>query len=81
MSASVVIREYAPTDEAALIGLVLELQAFEGQWDDCVRPAHEIGPWYVADLLNQCAKDQGTVLLAERDCHAVGYATILWSQL
>ena len=76
MSASVDIREYAATDEAALIGLVLELQAFEGQWYDRVRPAAEIGPWYVADLLNQCAKDQGTVLIAERDGKAVGYATI-----
>lgn len=76
MSASVIIREYTPTDEAALIGLVLELQAIEGQWDDYVRPAAEIGPWYVADLLNQCAKDQGTVLIAERDGKAVGYAVI-----
>ncbi len=76
MSASFVIREYAATDEAALIGLVLELQAYEGQWYDRVRPAAEIGPWYVADLLAQCAKDQGTVLIAGRDCHAVGYAVI-----
>jgi GNAT superfamily N-acetyltransferase len=76
MCANVVIREYAPTDEAALIGLVLELQASEGQWYDRVRPATEIGPWYVADLLSQCAKDQGTVLIAERDGKAVGYAVI-----
>lgn len=76
MSAHVVIREYAPTDEAALIALVLELQAFEGQWYDRVRPAAEIGPWYVADLLNQCARDQGTVLIAECDGDAVGYAVI-----
>ncbi len=76
MSANTVIREYAATDEAALIGLVLELQAYERQWDDCVRPAAEIGPWYVADLLNQCAKDQGTVLIAERAGKAVGYAVV-----
>ena len=76
MSANAVIREYAPTDEAALIGLVLELQAFERQWDDCVRPASDIGPWYVADLLNQCARDQGTVLVAERDGKVAGYAVV-----
>ena len=76
MNASVVIREYAPTDEAALIGLVLELQAFEGQWNDFVRPAAEIGPWYVADLLRQCAQDQGTILIAERDGKVAGYAVV-----
>ena len=76
MSATVVIREYAASDEAALLGLVLELQAFEGQWDEGVRPASDIGPWYAADLLNQCAKDQGTVLIAERDGKVAGYATI-----
>ncbi len=76
MSANVVIREYAATDETALIGLVLELQSIEGQWSEFVRPAAGMGPWYVADLLNQCAKDQGTVLIAERAGQAVGYATI-----
>lgn len=76
MSVNITIREYAPADEAALIGLVLELQAYEGQWSEFVRPAAEIGPWYVADLLNQCVKDQGTVLIAERDGKAVGYAVI-----
>lgn len=76
MDARVIIREYASADEAALIDLVLGLQAFEGQWYDRVRPAAEIGPWYVVDLLNQCAKDQGTVLIAERDGEPVGYAVV-----
>ncbi len=76
MSPNLVIREYRPTDKAALLGLVLELQAFEGQWNEFVRPAADIGPWYVVDLLNQCAKDQGTVLLAVRGGQAVGYAVI-----
>lgn len=76
MSTNVIIREYTPADEAALIGMVLELQAYEGQWYDRVRPASEMGPWYVADLLNQCAKDQGTILIAERDGKAVGYTVI-----
>jgi len=76
MSASVLIREYARADQSALLGLVLELQAFERQWDEDVRPASDIGPWYVADLQNQCAKDQGTILIAERTGKAVGYAVI-----
>ena len=76
MSADIIIREYDPSDEAALISLVLELQAIEGQWYDRVRPAAEMGPWYVADLLSQCAKDQGTVLIAERIGKAVGYAVV-----
>lgn len=76
MTAKVVIREYVPADEAALLGLVLQLQSIEGQWSDLVRPAAEIGPWYVGDLLAQCVKDQGTVLIAERDGAVVGYAVI-----
>jgi GNAT superfamily N-acetyltransferase len=76
MSLSFAIRAYTPTDEAALIGLVLELQAVEGQWYDRVRPAADMGPWYVADLLNQCAQDKGTILIAERKGQAVGYAVI-----
>ena len=65
MSTNVLIREYTAADESALMALVLELQAVEGQWSDFVRPASEMGPWYVADLLAQCARDQGAVLIAE----------------
>jgi GNAT superfamily N-acetyltransferase len=73
---SCTIRDYTPADEAALIALVRGLTTFEGQWYDRVRPAAEIGPWYVADLLANCARDQGIVLLAERDGQIAGYATI-----
>jgi ribosomal protein S18 acetylase RimI-like enzyme len=76
MSAIAVIRTYTPADQAALMALVLELQAVEGQWSDLVRPASEMGPWYVADLLAQCARDQGTILIAERDGTVAGYAVI-----
>ena len=76
MANNLCIRTYTPNDETALIGLVRGLIAFEGQWYDRVRPPAEIGPWYVADLLDNCAKDQGTILLAERDGEVVGYAVI-----
>jgi GNAT superfamily N-acetyltransferase len=76
VSATIRIRDYMPADQAALIGLVRELNVFEGQWNEFARPAADIGPWYVADLLNQCAKDQGTVLIAERDGKTVGYAVV-----
>lgn len=76
MGTPALIREYEPSDEADLIGLVRGLIAFEGQWYDRVRPPAEVGPWYVADLLENCARDQGTVLLAESDGLVVGYAVI-----
>lgn len=76
MSPNIRIRTYTPADEAALMALALELQAIEGQWDDLVRPASDMGPWYIADLLDQCAKDQGTILIAERDGTVAGYAVV-----
>lgn len=76
MSPTTIIRTYAPADESALIGLVRGLIAFEGQWYDRVRPPAEVGPWYVVDLLENCAKDQGTILLAECDGAVAGYAVI-----
>lgn len=76
MCSDIRIRTYTPADEAALLALVLELQAIEGQWSDFVRPASEMGPWYVADLLDQCAKDQGAILIAEHDGRVAGYAVV-----
>ena len=55
---------------------MLALQAIEGQWSDLVRPAGDMGPWYVADLLAQCAKDEGSILIAEREGEVVGYAVV-----
>ena len=72
MCSDIRIRTYAPADEAALMALVLELQAIEGQWSELVRPASEMGPWYVADVTDQCAKDQGTILIAGRDGQVAG---------
>lgn len=76
MSPNIRIRTYTSADETALLALVLELQAIEGQWDELVRPASGMGPWYVADLLDQCAKDQGTILIAEHDGKVAGYAVV-----
>jgi GNAT superfamily N-acetyltransferase len=76
VSAAVVIREYREADEAALIGLVGELQEVELGWIPIMRPAAEIGPWYVADLLAQCERDGGTILIAEQAGRVIGYATI-----
>lgn len=76
MSRDLSIREYRETDEAALVGLVGELQATEAAFYDRMRPAAEIGPWYVADLKAQCAREEGTILIAERDGLVAGYATV-----
>lgn len=77
MTSAIVMRDYAPTDEAALIGLVQDLQRFEGPFYDRLVPAAEIGPWYIERLLAGCANNKGFIRLATRDGTVVGYATIL----
>ena len=36
-----------------------------------------MGPWYIDLLKKQCPEDDGTILIAEEDGKALGYATIL----
>ena len=77
MSDAIFIRDYAPTDQAALIRLVQELQRFEAPFFDRLVPASEIGPWYVERLLAGCAKSKGFIRIATRDHAVAGYSTIL----
>ncbi len=48
------IRDYAPEDKAALIGLVRELQVAEGAVYDRMKPPEAIGDWYVEGLIEAC---------------------------
>lgn len=77
MTLAITIRDYRPDDEAAVIGLVRELQAFEEDIYDRLIPAADIGGWYVARLLKDCAEKSGRILVAERAGGIVGYATIM----
>ena len=37
----------------------------------------DIGPWYIAETKKWCAKNDGTIFVAERDAALLGYATLL----
>ena len=37
----------------------------------------EIGSWYLEEVKKWCAKQEGTILVAEHDAQLLGYATVL----
>lgn len=70
-------REYKETDAERLIALIRELQAHEVALYDRMKPAAEMGHWYIDLLKKQCAEDDGVILIAEENGETLGYATIL----
>jgi ribosomal protein S18 acetylase RimI-like enzyme len=71
------VRKYEDFDTPALIALIRELQASEVALYERMKPAADMGEWYVNRLKQQCAEDDGVILIAEEDGKAVGYAVIL----
>lgn len=75
----ITIREWRPEDQAALIALLRELQAFEGAFNPRLKPSGDIGAWYIDMLSLQCAKLDGTILVAEDASGLLGCAVVyLW---
>jgi GNAT superfamily N-acetyltransferase len=71
------VRPYDRRDLAAVVRLVRELQAHEAALFDRMKPAENMGIWYV-DLLEKWNREEdGTLLVAEENGEVVGYATIL----
>src|SRR3954471_22488015 len=71
------VRPYDRGDLAAVVRLVRDLQAHEAALFDRMKPAGEMGAWYV-DLLEKWNREEhGTLLVAEENGEVVGYATIL----
>jgi GNAT superfamily N-acetyltransferase len=70
------IKPYSKADSEALIDLVRELQGFEAELYELMKPASEIGPWYLDLLEEYSRKDDGTILIAWEGGRAVGYASI-----
>jgi GNAT superfamily N-acetyltransferase len=64
------IRRYRDGDEAQVVELARELQAFESPLYMWGKPPEDIGPWYLEETKKWCAKNDGVILVA-------GYATIL----
>jgi GNAT superfamily N-acetyltransferase len=77
ISAAVTIREYKDSDEAQVVELARELQAFEAPLYKWGKPPEEIGPWYLEETKKWCAKNEGVILVAEHARALLGYATIL----
>ena len=71
------IREYKDSDEAQVVDLVRELQAFESPLYQWGKPPEDIGPWYLEETRKWCAKNDGIILVAEHAKVLLGYATIL----
>ncbi|WP_119268600.1 GNAT family N-acetyltransferase [Taklimakanibacter deserti] len=71
------IREYRESDAAAIIALIRELQASEVVLYERMKPAADMGQWYVDLLKKKCAEDEGVILIAEENGATLGYAVIL----
>jgi GNAT superfamily N-acetyltransferase len=70
------IKPFSQTDSEAFLSLARELQGYETQFYDLMKPADEIGPWYL-DLVKEYAqKEDGTILVAWEEDRIVGYASI-----
>jgi GNAT superfamily N-acetyltransferase len=70
------IKSFSDADSEAFLSLARELQGYETQFYDLMKPADEIGPWYLKLVQEYSQKEDGTVLIAWENGHAVGYASI-----
>jgi ribosomal protein S18 acetylase RimI-like enzyme len=71
------VRQYKASDAPALIVLIRELQASEVALYERMKPAADMGEWYIELLKKQCAEDDGAILIAEEDDKVLGYAVVL----
>jgi ribosomal protein S18 acetylase RimI-like enzyme len=71
------IRPYRAEDSGPLLDLVRQLQGFEAALFERMKPAADIGAWYLELLERQCREEAGTILVACDGDNRVGYATIL----
>jgi ribosomal protein S18 acetylase RimI-like enzyme len=80
MTQQLLIRPYESSDEHKVVMLSRELQDHESRIFDRMTPPNEIGSWYVARILRDARNSGGELLVAERDGHVAGYATLLIGQ-
>ena len=77
ITAAVTIRDYRDSDELALSGLLRELQTAELKFNARLKPAGEIGEWYIERLRQQCGALAGAILLAMNGSSCLGCAVVL----
>ncbi|NJM30267.1 MAG: hypothetical protein HC855_09335, partial [Rhizobiales bacterium] len=74
---AITIREYREEDRDEVIALARELQSHEIPYYDRMKPADQMGSWYVDHLIAEVRKHKGSILVAETDAGLAGYATLL----
>ena len=74
---SIRIREFEEADRPALLALVRDLQATQLALYDRMKPPGDIGDDYLQHLLDECAKFNGSILVAADGDALVGYAVVL----
>jgi GNAT superfamily N-acetyltransferase len=70
------IRPFSKADSEAFLNLARELQGYEAELYELMKPAAEIGTWYLDLLEEYSRKEDGTILIAWEDGRAIGYASI-----
>lgn len=70
------VRDFRASDSEQVLTLARDLQSFELDLYDRMMPVEDIGDWYIAALLDQCANEDGAILVAEEDDELIGFATI-----
>ena len=68
----IAVRNYREDDEASVVAVIRDLQRHEGQYFDRLKPAEEVGPWYVGVLQKELAQGE-----AERRGDERNYARYL----
>lgn len=76
-SATCVIREYRENDLSAVRDCIAELQDFEREIDDRLRPGASMAAEFLSRMIDRCRDCVGTILVAEYESAVVGFATIL----
>lgn len=73
----IAVRRFAETDAEAVIELVRQLQIHEARYFDRMKSPDDIGPWYLREMQEACARHAGDILVAETVGRVLGYAVLL----
>jgi GNAT superfamily N-acetyltransferase len=71
------IRAYHDGDAAGVRACIVDLQEFERQIDERLRPGEAIAADYLDQMIDRCRECAGTILVLECDGMIVGFATVL----
>jgi ribosomal protein S18 acetylase RimI-like enzyme len=71
---AIVVREFVPSDREEVVGLLLELQRYERQFEpDYAMPDRAFGEWYFDRLLGELREHEGVLVVAILDGTTCGF--------